>query len=151
MQKVLLFDDLDSDLPADETMTFVFDGQAYAVDLSAPNAKDFREAVEPYRAVARPLGKHKVSAAPQLKPARPAAAKKTTAPEVPTEWYKVTPGDSADVKAAKQEYRQRVRTWGNENDLVQGSRGTIPRHVYQAYEEWAAKNDVAIGPASVGL
>lgn len=150
MQKVLLFDDLDSDQPADETMTFVIDGEAYAVDLSAPNAKEFRDAVEPYRAVARRLGKHKVSAAPPAKPARKAAAKKEP-PEVPAEWYKVTPGDTPEVYAAKQEYRKRVRAWGIEQELVRSTRGTIPREVYQAYEDYAAENNVAIGPASVGL
>ena len=151
MQRVLLFDDLDTDQPADETMPFVIDGEAYAVDLSADNAKAFREAVEPYRAVARRLGKHKVSAAPQLKPARPAAAKKTKAAEVPAEWYKVAPGDTPEVKAGKQEYRQRVRAWGIEQGRVRSARGTISRDVYVAYEEWAAENDVETGPASVGL
>lgn len=151
MQKVLLFDDIDTDQPADETMPFVFDGEAYAIDLSAPNAKAFREAVEPYRAVARRLGKHRVSAAPPARSARKAAVKKEEPPEVPAEWYKVTPGDTPEVSAARQDYRKRVRAWGLEHGQVQSTRGTIPRSVYEAYEAYAVENDIAIGPASVGL
>lgn len=151
MQKVLLFDDLDNDQPADETLTFVIDDVAYVADFSADNAKGFREAVEPYRAAARPLGKHKVSAALPVKPARKAAAKKEEPPEVPAEWYKVIPGDTPEVSAARQEYRQRVRAWGLEQGLVRSARGTMSREVYAAYEAYAIENDIATGPASVGL
>ena len=94
MELVQLVDDLDKKRPAAETMTFVFDGVAYAVDVCAENAQGFRDAVEPYRSVARRLGKHKVSAAPPVKSVRPAVAKQTKAPEVPAEWYRVTPDDS---------------------------------------------------------
>jgi hypothetical protein len=150
VQKVLLFDDLDVDEPADETMTFVFDDEAYVIDVSEANAKAFREAVAPFREAARRLGKHKVSAAPSVKPARPAVVKKKP-PEVPAEWYKVVRDDPPEVSAKKQEYRKRVRAWGIEHGQVQSTRGTIPRQVYEAYEDWAAENNVATGPASVGL
>jgi hypothetical protein len=150
---VLKVDDLDNKVPADETLTFVFDNKAYVIDLTEGNAQAFRNAVEPWRKAARLLGPHKVSASPPAKPAKPArkTAAKKKPPEVPAEWYKPDPDDSTDVKARKQEYRQRVRTWGNGNGQVRGSRGAIPREVFEAYEEWAAENDVETGPASVGL
>jgi hypothetical protein len=72
-------------------------------------------------------------------------------PEVPAEWYKVARDDPPEVSAKKQEYRKRVRAWGIEHGQVQSTRGTIPRQVYEAYEDWAAENNVATGPASVGL
>jgi nucleoid-associated protein Lsr2 len=150
VQKVLVFDDLDNDQPAEETMPFAFDGEAYVIDLSEANAKAFRDAMEPYRAAARRLGKHKVGAAPPLKSARSTVVKKKPR-EVPAEWYKVSPGDTPEMSAKKQEYRKRVRAWGNETGRVRGARGTIPREVYEAYEEWAAENDVETGPTSVGL
>lgn len=153
MDIVLKVDDLDNKVPADVTLTFVFDNKAYVIDLTEGHAEAFREAVEPYRAAATLLGPHKVSVPPPTKPARPArkaAAKKQT-PEVPAEWYKVARDDAPEVGAAKQEYRKRVRTWGLEQGLVRSARGTISREVYQAYEEWAAENGVATGPASVGL
>jgi nucleoid-associated protein Lsr2 len=150
VQKVLLVDDLDNDQAADETLTFVIDDEAYAVDLSEANAKGFREAVEPYRVVARRLGRHKVRPSAPVKAARPAGVKKKPR-EVPAEWYKVVRDDPPDVKAAKQEYRQRVRAWGIEHGQVRSTRGTMPREVYQAYEEWAVENGVESGPASVGL
>ncbi|WP_460392030.1 histone-like nucleoid-structuring protein Lsr2 [Actinophytocola sediminis] len=150
MQKVQLFDDLENDQPAEETMPFAFDGEAYVIDLSAANAEAFRSAVAPYRAAARRLGKHKVSATAPARPARPAAAKAKSR-EVPAEWYKVASDDSAEVRAKKHEYRQRVREWANEHGRLRGKRGTIPREVYRAYEEWAITNGIEIGPASVGL
>ncbi|GAB3451169.1 histone-like nucleoid-structuring protein Lsr2 [Actinophytocola sediminis] len=150
MQKVQLFDDLENDQPAEETMRFAFDGEAYAIDLSAANAEAFRSAVAPYRGAARRLGKLKVSASGPSRSARPAAAK-TKPREVPAEWYKVASGDSAEVKVKKHEYRQRVREWANEHGRLRGKRGTIPRDVYAAYEVWAAENDIETGPVSVGL
>lgn len=149
MQKVLLFDDLENDLPADESMPFAIDGENYVIDLSAANAKSFRAAIEPYREAARRAGKHKVGRAPsRAKPARPAEPK---AREVPADWYRSTSGDRGAVIAKKKEYRQRVRAWANEHGRLSSVRGTIPSNVYREYEEWAAENDVATGPASVGL
>lgn len=91
-----MFDDLDNEQPADETLPFAIDGDNYIVDLSADNAKAFREAVEPFRRVARRLGKHKVSdsSSPARKTTRPA---KSNVPEVSAEWYKTVKGEPAEV------------------------------------------------------
>lgn len=153
MQKVLLVDDLTNE-PADETLAFVIDGEAYAIDLCAENAQAFRDAVAPYRTAARRLGRQKVSPRGEARSARSnggSARVPKKRRRSPREWYKVSPNDAGDVKAKKLEYRQRVRAWAIENGQLRAKRGTIPREVYQAYEVWAAENDVVTGPASVGL
>lgn len=38
-------DDIDGSTPADETLTFAFDGVSYEIDLSAENAEEFRSAM----------------------------------------------------------------------------------------------------------
>jgi Lsr2 len=150
MQRVFLYDDIDHDQPADETVPFAVDGEAYAIDLSAENAEAFRRAVAPYRDAARSLGKHKIAEVPARR-ARPPVAKKAQPKKVPSDWYKPLPDDVAEVKTKKREYSQRVRSWAAQHLQYPAKRGVIPREVYEAYGEWAAENDVPTGPASVGL
>lgn len=45
--EVILVDDLDGS-QAEETLTFAFDGRHYQIDLSADNAREFRDVLKPY-------------------------------------------------------------------------------------------------------
>ncbi|MGJ6979852.1 histone-like nucleoid-structuring protein Lsr2 [Aestuariimicrobium soli] len=49
---VVLEDDIDG-TPAEETISFVFDGTSYEIDLNQANAKKFRDAVAPWVSHAR--------------------------------------------------------------------------------------------------
>jgi Lsr2 len=53
---IVLTDDIDENIGADETVTFALDGKSYEIDLSTANAARLRAAVEEFRAKARPLG-----------------------------------------------------------------------------------------------
>ena len=53
--QVILEDDLDGG-PADETVSFALDGQAYEIDLSTKNAAALRDAFARYRGNARKVG-----------------------------------------------------------------------------------------------
>jgi hypothetical protein len=55
--QVTLIDDLDGESPADETIAFAIDGQAYEIDLNAANAASMRDLLAPYVASARKAGR----------------------------------------------------------------------------------------------
>lgn len=54
---VYMTDDLDGEIPADETVSFSLDGTAYEIDLSAENARELREGLARFVAAARTVGK----------------------------------------------------------------------------------------------
>ena len=56
---VILTDDLDPDLEADESIAFTFEGVEYEIDLSADNAEGFRNAIHPYVEAAQRVGGRK--------------------------------------------------------------------------------------------
>lgn len=56
--QVVLFDDVVGGT-ADETVSFAIDGVSYAIDLSAENAAELREALAPWVASARKLPRSK--------------------------------------------------------------------------------------------
>jgi Lsr2 len=53
--KVILVDDTDGG-PAEETVAFGLDGAEYEIDLSAKNAKNFRDSLAPWKERARKTG-----------------------------------------------------------------------------------------------
>src|SRR5919112_3399472 len=55
--QVILSDDLDEDLPADETVSFSLDGTNYEIDLSEKNAKELRDSFSRYVQAARKVGR----------------------------------------------------------------------------------------------
>ena len=54
--QVVLIDDLDGG-PADETLSFAIEGVAYDIDLSVTNAARLRNAIAPFVAHARKVGR----------------------------------------------------------------------------------------------
>ena len=51
--QVILSDDLDDSISADETVTFALDGTTYEIDLSDKNAEEMRDVFGKYIAAAR--------------------------------------------------------------------------------------------------
>jgi hypothetical protein len=143
---VILVDDVDGESPADETMPFVFDGQAYSLDLCADNAKAFREAVEPFLSVATRLGKHKIDPTP--------GSRRSASPSAGTDgkqWYRSDAYGDGERERKKKRYRNQVRQWAKTNGYDVGDRGVLPEEVYDAYEEHCRREGLPTGPGSVGL
>ena len=55
--QVILSDDLDENLSADETVSFSLDGTSYEIDLADKNAKEMREVFSRYVSAARKVGR----------------------------------------------------------------------------------------------
>src|SRR3954470_11322523 len=55
--QVILSDDLDENVPADETVSFALDGTNYEIDLSDKNAQELRDAFSRYVQAARKVGR----------------------------------------------------------------------------------------------
>src|SRR4030095_12594328 len=55
--QVILSDDLDENLSADETVSFALDGTSYEIDLAEKNAKEMRDALSRYVSAARKVGR----------------------------------------------------------------------------------------------
>ena len=55
--QVILSDDLDENVEADETVSFSLDGTSYEIDLADKNAKEMRDAFATYVAAARKVGR----------------------------------------------------------------------------------------------
>src|ERR687893_824705 len=55
--QVILSDDLDENLSADETVSFSLDGTSYEIDLADKNAKELREVFSRYVSAARKVGR----------------------------------------------------------------------------------------------
>src|SRR3954462_12732561 len=74
--QVILSDDLDENLTADETVSFSLDGTSYEIDLADKTAKEMRDALARYVSAARKGGRGGTRApgggAPRPRPVRPA-------------------------------------------------------------------------------
>src|SRR3954464_7545709 len=55
--QVILSDDLDENVSADETVSFALDGTNYEIDLSDKNAQEMRDAFSRYVQAARKVGR----------------------------------------------------------------------------------------------
>ena len=112
--QVLLIDDLDGGA-ADETMRFGVDGGHYEIDVSAENAGALRDALAPFVAVGRKIGRRTPSATRRI-PTPPA----TGAPQ--------TRGPAA------RHLNQQIRTWATQHGLTVNDRGRIPADLIAKYE-----------------
>ena len=102
---VVLVDDLDGSTAA-ETLDFELDGRSYEVDLSTDNAGKLRNALAPFAAAARRVGK-----APRQRSAQ------TARPE------------------ANRDKTSAIRQWALANGHKVSQRGRISASVIQAYNE----------------
>jgi hypothetical protein len=105
LHEVRLVDDLDG-RPADETVSFRYNGADYEIDLSGEHARQLREALAPFVAAARPAGHH-----------RPMASERTR------------------QQRADLEHNQSVRAWARQHNVRINRRGRIPEQVKRAYDD----------------
>ena len=109
--QVILSDDLDDSIPADETVTFALDGTTYEIDLSEKNAEQLRDAFGKYVQAAR-----KVSS----RGTRASGAGRSRA---------TGGGGRMDREQAGA-----IRDWARKNGHEVSDRGRIPASVVEAFE-----------------
>src|SRR3954449_10303067 len=109
--QVILSDDLDDSIPADETVTFALDGTSYEIDLSEKNATEMRDLLGKYVSAAR-----KVSS----RSGRASGGGRSRA---------TGGGGRMDREQAGA-----IRDWARKNGHEVSDRGRIPASVVEAYE-----------------
>jgi hypothetical protein len=110
--QVILSDDLDEDVPADETVSFSLDGTNYEIDLSEKNAKELRDAFSRYVQAARKVSRGGGSRASGGGRSRATGG-----------------GGRMDREQAGA-----IRDWARKNGHNVSDRGRIPASVVDAYE-----------------
>jgi hypothetical protein len=108
--QVILSDDLDDSISADETVTFALDGTTYEIDLSEQNATEMRDAFGKYVSAAR-----KVSSR-----GRASGAGRSRA---------TGGGGRMDREQAGA-----IREWARKNGHEVSDRGRIPASIVEAFE-----------------
>jgi hypothetical protein len=112
--QVILSDDLDEDLPADETVSFGLDGTNYEIDLAEKNAKELRDAFSRYISAARKVGRGNGG--------RQASSSSS--------------GSTRPRGGGRMDREQAgaIREWARKNGHEVSDRGRIPGSVVEAYE-----------------
>lgn len=105
--QVILSDDLDENLSADETVSFALDGTAYEIDLSEKNAREMRDVFSRYVSAARKIGRTGRGAGGRSRGT----------------------GGRMDREQAGA-----IRDWARKNGHAVSDRGRIPASVVEAYE-----------------
>ena len=154
--QTLVVDDFDHAQAADETILWVFEGEALRSDLTSENAAEFRAAIQPFLTAAQSLGKQKVVGRARAKRAARAVPVAVSAPaRVPKvesfdpHWYRSIRNGPGKIEAAKKRYRDMAREWGEENGFELGFR--VSQEVFDAYEQHRIAEGLPVGPAAVGL
>jgi Lsr2 len=109
--QVILSDDLDENLSADETVSFSLDGTSYEIDLADKNAKEMRDAFSRYVSAARKVGRGSRSSGGS--------------------------GGGRGRSAGGRMDREQagaIRDWARKNGHAVSDRGRIPASVVEAYE-----------------
>ncbi|SNS68023.1 Lsr2 protein [Geodermatophilus pulveris] len=110
--QVILSDDLDEDVPADETVSFSLDGTSYEIDLSEKNAQELRDTFSRYVQAARKVGRGGGGRASGGGRSRATGG-----------------GGRMDREQAGA-----IRDWARKNGHAVSDRGRIPSSVVEAYE-----------------
>jgi Lsr2 len=109
--QVILSDDLDENVAADETVSFSLDGTSYEIDLSEKNAQELRDAFSRYVQAARKVGRGS---------GRASGGGRSRA---------TGGGGRMDREQAGA-----IRDWARKNGHAVSDRGRIPASVVEAYE-----------------
>jgi hypothetical protein len=110
--QVILSDDLDDSISADETVTFALDGTTYEIDLSEENATEMRDVFGKYVSAAR-----KVSRGGGTRASGAGRSRATGG------------GGRMDREQAGA-----IRDWARKNGHEVSDRGRIPAAVVEAFE-----------------
>ena len=107
--QVILSDDLDENLSADETVSFSLDGTSYEIDLADKNAQEMREVFSRYVSAARKVGRGSGRA---------------------------SGGGRSRATGGRMDREQAgaIRDWARKNGHAVSDRGRIPAGVVEAYE-----------------
>ena len=107
--QVILSDDLDENLSADETVSFSLDGTSYEIDLAEKNAKEMRDAFSRYVSAARKVGRG---------------------------GNRASGGGRSRATGGRMDREQAgaIRDWARKNGHAVSDRGRIPASVVEAYE-----------------
>ena len=111
--QVILSDDLDENVAADETVSFSLDGTSYEIDLSEKNAEELRNAFSRYVQAARKVGRGS---------GRASGGGRSRA----------TGGGGGG--RMDREQAGAIRDWARKNGHAVSDRGRIPASVVEAYE-----------------
>ncbi len=114
--QVILSDDLDENLPADETVSFSLDGTSYEIDLAEKNAKELRDAFSRYVSAARKVGRGSRSSGGNGNGSSGGGRGRSS-------------GGRMDREQAGA-----IREWARKNGHAVSDRGRIPGSVVEAYE-----------------
>lgn len=112
---VVLEDDLDGS-PAEESVSFALDGQAYEIDLNSANADALRDTLSKYIGHAR-------KASGGARASRPTRARSSTGPSTGTP----ARTDREQIKA--------IREWARRNGHQVSDRGRIAAPIVDAYNQ----------------
>ena len=106
--QVILSDDLDENVSADETVSFALDGTTYEIDLSDKNATEMREVFSRYVQAARKVGRG----------------------------GRASGGGRSRATGGRMDREQAgaIRDWARKNGHQVSDRGRIPASVVEAYE-----------------
>jgi len=110
--QVILSDDLDDNISADETVTFALDGTTYEIDLSEKNAAEMRDVFGKYVSAARKVSSRGAGRASGAGRSRATGG-----------------GGRMDREQAGA-----IRDWARKNGHEVSDRGRIPASVVEAYE-----------------
>ncbi len=110
--QVILSDDLDDSIPADETVTFALDGTTYEIDLSEKNATEMRDVFGKYVSAARKVSGRSTGRASGAGRSRATGG-----------------GGRMDREQAGA-----IREWARKNGHEVSDRGRIPASVVEAFE-----------------
>ena len=112
--QVILSDDLDENLTADETVSFALDGTNYEIDLAEKNARELREVFSRYVSAARKVGRG----------GRSSSGNGTGG------------GGRGRSSGGRMDREQAgaIRDWARKNGHAVSDRGRIPASVVEAYE-----------------
>ena len=110
--QVILSDDLDENLSADETVSFSLDGTSYEIDLADKNAKEMRDVFSRYVSAARKVGRGSRTSGSGGGGGR---------------------GRSTGGRMDR-EQAGAIRDWARKNGHSVSDRGRIPASVVDAYE-----------------
>ncbi|MDR7303043.1 histone-like nucleoid-structuring protein Lsr2 [Haloactinomyces albus] len=118
---VQLVDDVDGS-EAESTVEFGLDGVNYAIDLSADNAAELRDALASYVASSRRTGGRKRSGGKAGKEAKAGKAAKSAKP-------------TSAPNTADRERNQAIREWARQQGMQVSDRGRIPAEIVDAYDK----------------
>src|SRR4051794_41951229 len=118
--QVILSDDLDENVSADETVSFALDGTNYEIDLSDENAKELREVFSRYVQAARKVGRA----------------------------GRASGGGRSRATGGRMDREQAgaIRVWGRQKGQPARGRGRLPGSGVEAYETAPQKDPRAPPP-----